>query len=657
MTYRRSLRLVRRSPRAISTFAALLLTASCAASDGPGPQTTLISHDAAGPGDSAETAEIAETAQFRGGPRHAGRYKGDFSALGRVAWTACTGGAVRSSAGIANGVVYVGSGDGVVRALDLETGAVRWGYEAGAPVASSPAVGGDRVIVVDRAGVVHGIERQSGRVAWTVETGADLPMPWGREGWDYFTSSPTLVEGVLVVAGGDGVVRRLRLDDGAVLGETALGTRLRSSPAVHGGRAFVGGADGVVYAVNLATGRVSWRHETEGAALVSADHGYDRRTVQASPAVAHGRVYIGGRDARLYALDEATGERLWAAEYTPSWVVSSVAVGDHAVYTGTSDAHVVEALDASTGERRWSRDLGTRVLGSPSLVGEVLLVPAEDGVLYALDAETGRTLWRYFAGAMIQSSPAVAGDLAVVGDDHGRIHALRAGDATPRLAVFHDTAFADHVVRPGADRLADDLTDAGYARLDAEELEAFLGDRIVDGAPSVVVFAQDHLPEAVAPTGSAAGLVRRYLEAGGKVVWLGLPPRVLVRDSTGRPTALEAGRAEAAAGVDFTGSIGSDQAARPTAAGRAWGLERVRLGAMVPVEARGATILARDEIGQPAAFARHFGGPPGSGFVFLWGRGYRSDMLGEVRAVAEYGVLRAPGTAVTAVGACPAGAG
>lgn len=647
-----STRLARRSLNAAPALTALLFSAGCAASNPPPAGMTPSS---AGP---TAVRVFSDTAQFRGGPSHTGRYAGaDFSALGGVAWTACTGGAVRSSAAIADRVVYIGSGDGVLRALDLESGALRWGYEAGAPLASSPAVAGDRVVAVDRVGVIHGVERGSGRVAWVVATGADLPLPWGREGWDYFTSSPTVVDGVAVVAGGDGVLRRLRLEDGALLGETDLGTRLRSSPAVHDGRGFVGGADGVVYAVELATGRVVWRHETEGAALVSADHGYDRRTVQASPAVADGRVYIGGRDGRLYALDAETGERLWAAEYTPSWVVSSVAVGEEAVYTGTSDAHVVEALDAATGERRWSRDLGTRVLGSPSLVGGVLLVPGGDGVLYALDAASGRTLWRYTAGAMIQSSPAVAGDLVVVGDDHGRIHALRTGDATPRLAVFHDTALAELASRPGGDRLADDLEEAGYARLDAAGLAGFLADRIDDGAPSVVVFAQDHAPATVAPGGTGAGLLRRYLEGGGKVVWLGLPPRVLVRDSTGRPTALDAGRAEAVAGVDFTGSIGSDHAARPTAAGRTWGLDRVRLAAMVPPAAPGATVLARDEIGQPAAFVRPFGGREGTGFVFLWGRGYRTDMLGEVRAVAEHGVLRAPGASGAAAGACPAGSG
>lgn len=661
----------RRAAAATAAFLLVTLAAACTAPPARTAWAPPAAGRTAGAHVGARQGRPDPGAQFRGDPAHTGAYPdAGLRRLGAVAWSVCTGGAVRSSAAVGGEAAYIGSGDGMLRALDLETGELLWRYDAGAPISSSPAVAGGRVVVSGRDGVTHAVDAGSGRRLWTVSAGPDRPLPWGREGWDYFVASPTVVGDTVLLAGGDGVLRRVRLEDGTALGETPLGTRLRSSPAAARGRAFVGGGDGVVYAVDVASGVVVWRHATEGAALSSADFGYDRRTVQSSPAVAGRRVFVGSRDGRLYALDTDTGERLWAAEYAPSWVVSSPAVARGTVFTGTSDAHRVEALDVATGTVRWSRDVGTRVLGSPTLAGAVLLVPGNDGFLSALDAADGSLLWRFAAGAMIQSSPAVAGDLVVFGDDAGHVTALRGGSTTPRLAVFRDSALATFAPRPDADRLADDLARAGYELLDAPGLAAFLSARLEDRVPSVVVFAQDALPPAVAVGDGAAGaeshpdhalrparpgLLRRYLEAGGKVVWLGVPPRSIVRDSSGRPTAFRPERAGPVTGVDFSGADGSDYGARPTAEGRRWGLRRARLSTFVPESPGDVVALALDDLGRPAAFVRGFGGGPGTGFVYLWGRGYRPDMLAEIRRAAEMGVLVDPDGPPRPIGACPAG--
>jgi len=41
---------------------------------------------------------------------------------------------------VANGVVYIGSQDGKLYALDAETGTVLWTYMTGLPIDSSPTV-------------------------------------------------------------------------------------------------------------------------------------------------------------------------------------------------------------------------------------------------------------------------------------------------------------------------------------------------------------------------------------------------------------------------------------------------------------------------------------------------------------------------------------
>ncbi len=58
-----------------------------------------------------------------------------------------TGGEVASSPAVADGVVYVGSYDGKVYALNAATGAYVWSYATGEMVVSSPAVANNTVYV------------------------------------------------------------------------------------------------------------------------------------------------------------------------------------------------------------------------------------------------------------------------------------------------------------------------------------------------------------------------------------------------------------------------------------------------------------------------------------------------------------------------------
>ena len=62
-------------------------------------------------------------------------------------WTYETGDAVRSSPAVADGVVFVGSDDNKLHAVDAATGEPKWTYETGDIVYSSPAVAGGVVFV------------------------------------------------------------------------------------------------------------------------------------------------------------------------------------------------------------------------------------------------------------------------------------------------------------------------------------------------------------------------------------------------------------------------------------------------------------------------------------------------------------------------------
>ena len=98
-------------------------------------------------------------------------------------WSYTTGG-VDSSPAVANGVVYVGSGDFNVYALNASTGAKLWSYATGNSVESSPAVANGVVYVGSADANVYALNASTGAKLWSYATGRRcLLRPRWPMGW------------------------------------------------------------------------------------------------------------------------------------------------------------------------------------------------------------------------------------------------------------------------------------------------------------------------------------------------------------------------------------------------------------------------------------------------------------------------------------------
>ena len=556
---------------------------------------------------------------FRGGPAHTGVYQGGGPTLFGLAWRAATDGDVISSPAVANGTVYVGSGDGQLYALQLATGDRKWRYDAGSAVGSSPAVGGGLVYATARDGSIFAVDASTGTRRWRLTTRPDLPLPWGHESGDYFLSSPAYVDGTIVVGAGDGGVYALDAATGKQRWRAQTEGRVRASPAVANGRVYAASFDGRVYCFDLTTGALRWRYDTEGVGLRSGSYGFDRRSIQSSPAVADGVVYVGARDGFLYAIDADSGTLRWRVDHKVSWVITSPAVSEHVVFAGSSDAHFAQALDSS-GTERWRFGADVPVWSSPAVANGIVYFGDAAGRIHAVDRDTGKERWMFRTGAQVYSSPVIAGDLVIVGSTDGGVYALRTGTGAPiRRAVFFDSAYVKAGTVRQPDVTARYFANRGYQTLDATALAAFLTDRIADRASSVIVFAIDHPPEAIVAAPLAQSLLRRYLEAGGKIVWPGKPPLIFPMDlASGKypsMTAMNWSAPNDLLGVPHEAALFDMRGARATAVGARIGLPARWRDSWSVAPAGVTTVLGLDEWGLAAAWIKRYGGPPGTGFV------------------------------------------
>lgn len=100
-----------------------------------------------------------------------------------------------------------------------------------------------------------------------------------------------------------------------------------------------------------------------------------------SATVVNGVVYVGSYDGNVYALNAATGVKLWSF-LTGGEVFSSPAVANGVVYIGSEDDNVY-ALNAATGAKLWSYHTGNQVFSSPTVANGVVYVGSGDGKMYA----------------------------------------------------------------------------------------------------------------------------------------------------------------------------------------------------------------------------------------------------------------------------------
>ena len=300
-----------------------------------------------------------------------------------------------------DGIIYVGSRDGRVVAINSSTQSQQWDYTITPPttIYTTPIVDDDLVYVGTYNGIVLALNT-SARVE-------NLPFPQARYGeWEWYcpienaksnaiVADLAMSEDALYVASSNGRVYSLdkgsgdenwKREDIPVLTENAeRPEKLLNSPVIHGNTLYVSTYDGHIYALSLETGELlDWSFKSEAG-------------FTSSPVIDEDTIFLGSFDRYLYAVKIGSDVPMWKfPEEKPAgnWFWASPIVNEGIVYAGCLDGKVY-AIDAETGKELWqfesqdSRGKPAAIVSFPVLVGDLLIVANEAGNVYVINPETG----------------------------------------------------------------------------------------------------------------------------------------------------------------------------------------------------------------------------------------------------------------------------
>jgi len=208
-----------------------------------------------------------------------------------------------SSAVVADGLVFFGSSDGFVYALDSASGALKWKFPTGDIVHSSPAMAGGTLFVGSWDSYLYALDPANGKEKWRFKTGEDpdvhnhvgiqssplvldstvyfgcrdahlyaLDAASGKQKWSFsadgswINNSPVVHDGRIYFGTSiPGILHVLDSKTGAPLFQLPTGTPIFASMSVAGNTLYIGNFGGTLTAVNLSSQKPAWTFQTDGA--------------------------------------------------------------------------------------------------------------------------------------------------------------------------------------------------------------------------------------------------------------------------------------------------------------------------------------------------------------------------------------------------------
>lgn len=392
-----------------------------------------------------KTESIQESVMFMNSKQHSGVYNSpSITKIPSTFWKVKTGGQVVSSPVVLNNMLYVGSEDGKLYAIDAISGEVKWQYKTDGAIHSTPAISNGKVFFLSYDGFFYALDLKDGELVWKFKTGGEFKFQvkdyykgdFKPDFWDFYLSSAIVDNAMVYFGSSDSNVYALDIETGAKKWQFKTGGSIHSSPAIYKNNLIIGSWDSNIYCLNATTGIKKWSYATG-----KDTDNYIWIGIQASPTIDDGVAYIGSRDAKLYAFNVKTGDTLWIKdEFDRSWMPSSAAIGKENIYTGSSDSFSFFSINKETGNINYKAKTNAYTFSSPAIDKKMGYIGSANGRLYGINLSNGDIAWEF-------KSEGIKTDTIKMFDTKGAMDIDRVKELTknisdmPTLSALYKEAF------------------------------------------------------------------------------------------------------------------------------------------------------------------------------------------------------------------------
>jgi eukaryotic-like serine/threonine-protein kinase len=349
-----------------------------------------------------------------------------------IVWKFQTDSIIYASPVVFDNTIYVGSFDNNFYAIGAKSGIEKWRFYSNFPVQTTAAIH-DNIICFASANQLYGLDINSGELKWQYALCSDTPII-KIDPWDYYHSSPAIVEGIVYIGSQGGFIHGVDVQTGTLefQYQSPNNSAIRTRPLINNNKIYFADWAGSVFAVNLATHDLIWRYNTSAA-------------IQSSPVFFNNCIYFAGRSTSVYSLHSETGQLNWSCRYPGgSWICGTPIVSDSVVYVGGSDNHLLIALNPISGIEVWLAQLDYNVFTTPIITENFVYVttgysgnipnpnPLTPGSLYVIHKENGEIKNRFRVDGNIFSSPLLYDGIIYFGCDDGYIYAINQSTITAK---------------------------------------------------------------------------------------------------------------------------------------------------------------------------------------------------------------------------------
>lgn len=285
-----------------------------------------------------------------------------------------------------DGRLFVNTYNGTTFAINAHNGRIFWRRKNAGPTPSTPAIAGPRVIVSSTGGTVTAYHRENGRLLWRIRIRAKIE------------SSPVVVDRTVFFGATDGRLFAAAVLTGRIRWAYDTGGRINASPTLVGPRVCITTYAGSIFCVRRSDGKKLWSRYVKRDFL-------RYESFYASASSDGRRLFTIARSGRVIALAAWNGRALWSHKLR-AWGYSTPAVAHGRVFVGDFRG-TLHAYNAATGREVWRRRVGGRILGPAFVVGGLVFFSTLERKTFAARVDDGRVVWRLPMG---KYSPGIATD-------------------------------------------------------------------------------------------------------------------------------------------------------------------------------------------------------------------------------------------------------